>query len=264
MDKEDAQLPKQSDNREVSPELGQSASDTDFQAHARGSQELASRPPNVRRQSSFAQARANGTPRTPNRVRFDVDDPSRVQKGGSNSTIGKRWSNDSDKEHDEDAIGLGINHAAYVDEPQDGQKLPLLHSMDAPGVTMALDYNDFNPEDLLESARPKSGMRSAFMNMANSIMYVCRFKIESVHTNVCHSGAGIIGQPYAFRQAGLITGIILLICLTITVDWTIRLIVVNSKLSGANSFQATMQHCYGRVGLIAISLAQWALLVCQT
>ena len=81
------------------------------------------------------------------------------------------------------------------------------------------------------------------------------------------------GQPYAFRQAGLLTGIILLIGLTITVgttslltllkslsdgrqvDWTIRLIVINSKLSGANSFQATMEHCFGRAGLIAISVS---------
>jgi sodium-coupled neutral amino acid transporter 11 len=78
------------------------------------------------------------------------------------------------------------------------------------------------------------------MNMANSII-----------------GAGIIGQPYAFRNAGLVTGIILLIGLTITVDWTIRLIVINSKLSGANSFQATVEHCFGKSGLIAISLAQW-------
>lgn len=73
-----------------------------------------------------------------------------------------------------------------------------------------------------------------------------------------NSGAGIIGQPYAFRQAGLFTGIFLLVALTITVDWTIRLIVVNSKLSGANSFQTTVQHCFGRPGLIAISIAQWA------
>lgn len=38
------------------------------------------------------------------------------------------------------------------------------------------------------------------------------------------------------------------------VDWTIRLIVTNSKLSGANSFQATVEHCYGRPGLVAISV----------
>lgn len=74
-----------------------------------------------------------------------------------------------------------------------------------------------------------------------------------------HSGAGIIGQPYAFRQAGLLTGIILLVSLTFVVDWTIQLIVVNSKLSGASSFQATMEHCFGKSGLIAISVAQWAL-----
>jgi len=73
------------------------------------------------------------------------------------------------------------------------------------------------------------------------------------------SGAGIIGQPYAFRNAGLITGTLLLIGLTIVVDWTIRLIVINSKLSGANSFQATVQHCFGKSGLVAISLAQWVL-----
>ena len=80
----------------------------------------------------------------------------------------------------------------------------------------------------------------AFMNMANSII-----------------GAGIIGQPYALRQAGLLAGIVLLLVLTGVVDWTIRLIVINSKLSGAGSFQGTVEHCFGRPGLIAISLAQW-------
>jgi sodium-coupled neutral amino acid transporter 11 len=79
------------------------------------------------------------------------------------------------------------------------------------------------------------------MNMANSII-----------------GAGIIGQPYAFRQAGLLSGIALLVGLTFVVDWTIRLIVVNSKLSGASSFQGTVEKCFGRTGLVAISVAQWA------
>ena len=73
------------------------------------------------------------------------------------------------------------------------------------------------------------------------------------------SGAGIIGQPYALRQAGLLTGVLLLVILTVTVDWTIRLIVTNSKLSGTNSFQETVEHCFGKSGLIAISIAQWAL-----
>ncbi|KAF2872737.1 transmembrane amino acid transporter protein-domain-containing protein [Massariosphaeria phaeospora] len=179
-----------------------------------------------KRHSSLAQARPDGAPRTPNRVRFDENPPVRRSMNGSG---GGEW--------------IELEGEDYMDSPitEEGrehvQRLPLLTGIEAPSVTVA---EAFDPEEHLESARPRSSMRSAFMNMANSII-----------------GAGIIGQPYAFRNAGLITGTVLLIGLTVTVDWTIRLIVINSKLSGANSFQATVEHCFGRSGLVAISLAQW-------
>ena len=123
-------------------------------------------------------------------------------------------------------------------------RVPLLTDIEAPSVALA--NSPWADEDVhewaeAERARPKSGLQSAFMNMANSII-----------------GAGIIGQPYAFKDAGLLAGIALLVGLTVVVDWTIRLIVINSKLSGANSFQGTVEHCFGRSGLIAISVAQWA------
>ncbi|EON62705.1 hypothetical protein W97_01929 [Coniosporium apollinis CBS 100218] len=187
-----------------------------------------------RRQSSFAQPRPDGAPRTPNRVRFEVED--RNTNGHANGHIG--LPNDAWIE-EEDFMTNDAGHSGRRDSSH--QRLPLLTDIEAPSITVASSDMGFSAEDLLESARPKSGMRSAFMNMANSII-----------------GAGIIGQPYAFRQAGLLTGIFLLVALTITVDWTIRLIVVNSKLSGANSFQATVEHCFGKSGLIAISIAQWA------
>lgn len=183
-----------------------------------------------RRQSSFAQPRANGTPRTSNRVRFDVASP-RASAEPNGTANGRDWIEEEDY--------LAEDHSLDSPGGNDGHRVPLLTEIEAPSVTVATE--DFNPDDLLESARPKSGMKSAFMNMANSII-----------------GAGIIGQPYAFRQAGLFTGVFLLVALTVTVDWTIRLIVTNSKLSGANSFQATMQHCFGKSGLVAISVAQWA------
>ena len=51
----------------------------------------------------------------------------------------------------------------YMDDP-DGhervQRLPLLTGIEAPSVTVANE--SFNPEDHLENARPRSGMRSAF------------------------------------------------------------------------------------------------------
>lgn len=85
----------------------------------------------------------------------------------------------------------------------------------------------------------KSNLKMAFMNMANSII-----------------GAGIIGQPYAIKQAGLIAGLVLLVTLTVAIDWTIRLMVTNAKLSGTDTFQATVKYCFGKWGLIVISLAQ--------
>ena len=187
----------------------------------------------LKRQSSLSypsrgsQPRA---PRTPNRVRFDL-------------TI------EGSHAEDHEANGHMPGSPDWVDEEDyldgdgrspTGQRLPLLTDITPPSSSPFLS-DSFQPEDHLPDARPKSGMRNAFMNMANSII-----------------GAGIIGQPYAFRQAGMTMGIILLAGLTITVDWTIRLIIINSKLSGTDSFQATMQHCFGRSGLMAISIAQWA------
>ena len=192
---------------------------------------LFTRPPPIKRQSSLSHPPPNGQPRTPRvstRVRFDFDNlvssPDDTQANG-NVRESSNWVDEDD----------------YLDETDSArQTAPLISGITAPSDSPFLD-DSFQPEDHLPDARPKSGMRSAFMNMANSII-----------------GAGIIGQPYAFRQAGLTMGIILLVGLTITVDWTVRLIVINSKLSGADSFQATVQHCFGHRGLIAISIAQWA------
>lgn len=110
---------------------------------------------NFKRQSSFAHPRPNGTPRTPNRVRFD-DDP--VRRSMNGDAQGGEW--------------IELEGEDYMDAHGDGgrervQRLPLLTGIEAPSVTVAAD---FDPEDYLESAKPRSNMRSSFMNMANSIM----------------------------------------------------------------------------------------------
>jgi sodium-coupled neutral amino acid transporter 11 len=189
----------------------------------------------LKRVPATSQPSSNGpgtphTPRTPNRVRFDLaseDDDSETTHANGNAVGSETWLDDDDY--------LNGNRRAST-----GQRAPLLTDITPPASSPFLSES-FQPEDHLPNARPTSGMRSAFMNMANSII-----------------GAGIIGQPYAFKQAGMTMGILLLVGLTITVDWTIRLIIINSKLSGADSFQATMQHCFGKSGLVAISIAQWA------
>ncbi|PLN78871.1 amino acid transporter [Aspergillus taichungensis] len=190
-----------------------------------------------KRHSSMSQPVSEGqrrTPRTTNRVRFDIEDEA---GNGRHSGSPGRISGESASWLEEEDYTRATSQPGMSGS---GQMVPLLTDIEAPSVALATS-EDFFPEEHLESARPRSGMRMAFMNMANSII-----------------GAGIIGQPYALRQAGMVAGMVMLVALTVVVDWTIRLIVVNSKLSGADSFQATMQHCFGRKGLIAISIAQWA------
>lgn len=163
------------------------------------------------------------TPRTPNRVRFDL--PPIADHDLSN---GAPPSYDDSLDQHSNGIPLSSHHE------------PLLSGNES--LIGSLDSRRSSEDSILRQLnRPKSSLRSAMSNMANSII-----------------GAGIIGQPYALRQAGLLTGVILLILLTIIVDWTIRLIVINSKLSGRDSFQGTVEHCFGKPGLVAISLAQWA------
>lgn len=81
-----------------------------------------------------------------------------------------RWADDEDymqfdDEYDEEDYG----------DAESGRRLPLLTGITPPRIVRG---NELAMEELLEEReRPKSGMRMAFMNMANSII-----------------GAGIIGE----------------------------------------------------------------------
>lgn len=101
----------------------------------------------------------------------------------------------------------------------------------------SLDYEVENglEEQQEEEQTGSSTMKMAFMNMANSIL-----------------GAGIIGQPYAFRNSGLIGGILVMILLTVLIDWTLRLIIKNSILSQTKSYQDTVNYCFGVWGKIVL------------
>lgn len=191
------------------------------------------RPSHPKRQSSLSHPRPDGTPRTTNRVRFDIDETA------NGHVAEEEWMDDED----------------YLHSPR--QDVPLLTDITPPSSSPFLS-DAFQPEDHLPNARPKSSTRSAIMNMANSIIGAGKTYASTGRSTLISSLPGIIGQPYAFRQAGLTMGIILLIGLTVTVDWTIRLIIINCKLSGTHSYQGTMQLCFGKSGLVAISVAQWA------
>lgn len=128
------------------------------------------KPPSLaRRQSSLSRPPETGsprTPRTPNRVRFDIAERASSEHVANGRQRGLQVEAGEWVE-EEDYLA---RHTSHGRRNSDGQRAPLLTDIEAPSVTLASSDLSFNAEDLLESARPKSGMRSAFMNMANSIM----------------------------------------------------------------------------------------------
>ncbi|KAK4655961.1 hypothetical protein QC762_307080 [Podospora pseudocomata] len=199
------------------------------------------------------------TPRTPNRVRFDLTPTFVPEEARQFPAVPPKPTPTNEDTHHHARASFDYSESDTFNLDDDDylsssstarrghQRVPLLSDITAPSIAVASDRSLFgdhaDAEDwhASEASRPKSNLSSAFMNMANSII-----------------GAGIIGQPYAFKSAGLLSGTLLLVVLTVVVDWTICLIVINSKLSGASSFQGTVEKCFGKPGLIAISVAQWA------
>lgn len=101
----------------------------------------------------------------------------------------------------------------------------------------------FSPESpsdhshLLDSG---GGLFAGVANMANSIL-----------------GAGIIGLPYALKNSGFFTGTAMIIILGIITDWSIRLIALNSKLTGQRNYIGILEHCFGFPGKTAVSFFQF-------
>jgi len=97
------------------------------------------------------------------------------------------------------------------------------------------DSDDYS--HLLDSG---TGMMAGVANMANSIL-----------------GAGIIGLPYALRNAGFLTGTVMVIVLGFVTDWSIRLIALNSKMTGQRSYIGILEQCFGFPGKAAVSFFQF-------
>jgi solute carrier family 38 (sodium-coupled neutral amino acid transporter), member 11 len=117
-----------------------------------------------RRQSPLHTYSPVRTPRTTNRVRFDLAENERAPNHPTEAGV---WAERGDEEERGD--DYFSRHQASSASP--GQRAPLLTDIEAPSVTVANTSLRLNIEELLEDAdRPKSGMISAFMNMANSIM----------------------------------------------------------------------------------------------
>lgn len=144
-----------------------SSSNSEDDAPAVGPLQSEQRLPSITRPQ--AQPGHPRTPRTPNRVRFDLEDLRRSSEHES-----RERSNvfDEEEQEQEQEINYNSTHSPNSSARYTAQRAPLLTGIEAPSVTVAnLDSGADAMHHLMEiNARPKSGMTSAFMNMANSIM----------------------------------------------------------------------------------------------
>ncbi|KAK4701369.1 solute carrier family 38 (sodium-coupled neutral amino acid transporter), member 11, partial [Phenoliferia sp. Uapishka_3] len=103
-----------------------------------------------------------------------------------------------------------------------------------------------------------AGVLAGVANMSNSILgagIIGESKILEYGTGADLKG---IGLPYALREAGFVSGIVLLVVLGVVTDWTIRLIVLNAKMSGRKSYIDIMDSCFGPRGRAAVSFFQFS------
>ncbi|KAF8735880.1 hypothetical protein AX14_001329 [Amanita brunnescens Koide BX004] len=175
-------------------------------------------------------------PRTGLSVRFRED--VQVISPSLRSTISSREAEyDLDSEeldgHREQSMPLLVG---LLDSSAARQSLDRPLPLSSPGSHDSVDL-----ESILAKTTAGGGLLDSIANMANSIL-----------------GAGIIGLPYAVSQAGFVTGLALLIILCGITDWTIRLIVINAKLSGRHTYIDIMDHCFGSSGRAAVSFFQFA------
>jgi len=198
---------------------------------------------------------------------------------------------DDDDLDDDTASQANFDHGIRSGDFNREQSMPLLvglldasavrRSLDIPmGVDYAPEYSDVDLEELVAKQGAGGGMLSSMANMANSILgagaYLYPLSIAMADTGLsflssrdhwyiirpCCDIPTILnissGLPYAMSRAGFFMGIFLLVILSFVTDWTIRLIVVNAKLSGTKSYIAIMNHCFGSSGRAAVSFFQFA------
>lgn len=97
-----------------------------------------------------------------------------------------------------------------------------------------------DPPDWL---RKGAGVLGGIANMSNSILgagIIGELGLSSVDGRKL---TAFVGLPYALREAGFFVGLLLLVALGFVTDWTIRLIVLNAKMSGRKTYIDIMDAC---------------------
>ncbi|XP_066301395.1 putative sodium-coupled neutral amino acid transporter 11 isoform X4 [Branchiostoma lanceolatum] len=91
-----------------------------------------------------------------------------------------------------------------------------------------------------DQKREQSNIPQASFNFINSII-----------------GSGIIGMPYALKQAGFPMGVLLILIVALITDYSVILLIRGGNLSGTKNYQDLVRAAFGFPGFIFLSIVQF-------
>ena len=77
--------------------------------------------------------------------------------------------------------------------------------------------------------------------------------------NVINSivGAGIVGIPYAMQQTGLVSGIFMILLVTLMTEKSLRLLIETAKYIDVPSYEMLFEACFGKFGFLFLSFSMF-------
>eukprot|EP00096_Caligus_rogercresseyi_P010519 TRINITY_DN3870_c0_g1_i2.p1 TRINITY_DN3870_c0_g1~~TRINITY_DN3870_c0_g1_i2.p1 ORF type:complete len:440 (-),score=48.11 TRINITY_DN3870_c0_g1_i2:19-1338(-) len=103
----------------------------------------------------------------------------------------------------------------------------------------------------MSKEEPSPNTNGSTRNSSSSSLKVSFNYINSI------LGSGIIGVPYAIRQAGLGAGIFLIFLIAWIIDYSLILMIKGGSISGAKSYQELVDKSFGPIGYYIISGLQF-------
>lgn len=81
------------------------------------------------------------------------------------------------------------------------------------------------------------------------------------YANLCNVtlGAGIVGMPYAIKEAGLVAGTIMILICAFLTDYSLRQLISIGKVADVNSYETLMEASFGRPGFVFLSVNMFLL-----
>eukprot|EP00986_Skeletonema_menzelii_P003267 scaffold980_cov140-Skeletonema_menzelii.AAC.6 len=81
------------------------------------------------------------------------------------------------------------------------------------------------------------------------------------YANLCNvtMGAGIVGMPYAIKEAGLVSGTVMIIICAFLTEYSLRQLISLGKVADVNSYETLMEASFGRPGFIFLSVNMFLL-----